>query len=126
MTFNSKMVRVTRMTEEQMWRKVQRAATSIGKHHTKIDQAGWERVRRTAANKTGWNQGQVDEWAANEIEKGALVINKVSSGQKHRFMIGVGRREARAAGLEGPQGERERVMRRVRGWVEGRAREGVC
>ena len=119
------MVRVTRMTEEQMWGKVRRAATSTDKNHTKIDQAGWERVRRSAANKTGWNQGQVDAWAAKEIEKGALVINKVSSGQRHRLMSGVGRREARVAGLEGSQAERERAMQRVRRRVEERAREGV-
>ena len=70
------MVRKTRMTEEQMWDKVRRAATSIDKHRVRIDQAGWERVRRTAANKTGWDQGEVDEWAAKEIEGGRLVINK--------------------------------------------------
>ena len=119
------MVRKTRMTEEQMWDKVRRAATSTDKRRVRIDQAGWERVRRTAANKTGWDQGEVDEWAAKEIEGGRLVINKKGTGQHHRLMSGVGRREARVAGLEGSQAERERAMQRVRRWVEERAREGM-
>ena len=38
---------------------------------------------------------------------------------------GVGRREARIAGMKGPHAERERVVQRVKKWVEGRARKGI-
>ena len=70
-------------------------------------------------------QGQVEEWAAKEIEERRMVISKLSSGKQHRLMSGVGRREARVAGLKGPHAERERTMQRVRKWVEERAREGM-
>ena len=67
----------------------------------------------------------MDRWAAKGIEVGRIVISRRSSGKKLRLKGGMGRREARIAGMKGRHAERERVVQRVKKWVEGRARKGV-
>ena len=59
------------------------------------------------------------------MEEGRIGINKLPAGKQHGLKGGVGRREARIAGMRGTHPERERVMQRVKKWVEGRARKGV-
>ena len=67
----------------------------------------------------------MDRWAAKGIEVGRIVISRRSSGKKHRLKGGMGRREARIAGMKGPHAVREQVVQRVKKWVEGRARKGI-